>query len=318
MDLKRIFNNGKFLFSLKLLVSAAIIYVLFQRIDLRTLGRNLFSVKWYYFILCLILFFLSEALHSLRWKILLKCKNIEISILTLLYFNFVGLFYNLCLPTAIGGDTVRMFKIAKHSQNTPEAIASVFMERGIGFFTLLCVTPIIILFGANVFESTVLFYPTLSLLFAVLVAIIIFFRLKTLMNKIRLSKKNKIYIKIGYYYDLFDAYRNHMKSILMAMAISICMIAIVIIITFLISHGLRLYISLVYFIVFVPIIFLITMIPISIHGLGLREGAFLFLFAKAGLSGTEAISISLLSYAIVLIYGIIGGIAHMWDIKTSN
>lgn len=267
-------------------------------------------MQWSYLMVCLFLFFLSLVLHSLRWKVLLKCKSIEVSTVKLLYFNFVGLFFNLSLPSAIGGDAVRMYQMSKHSQNTSEAVASVLMDRGIGFFTLLCVAPIMVLFSARQMEISAFFFPVI--LFIAMATIFVFFRLKGLTQRCcSANGGSKFYKKITHYYDAFDAYRSHKKSILLAMVISVGMISLGIVITYLISHGLGLYISLAYFIIFVPIIFLITMIPISIHGLGLREGAFVFFFAKAGLAAPQALSISLISYILTLSFGIIGGIVYV-------
>jgi hypothetical protein len=311
LTLKKFVQNRNLIFVLKLLVSVGIILFLFQRIDLKYLTAKLLSMQWSYLIVCLSLFFLGEILHALRWKILLKCKKIEVSTVKLLYFNFVGLFFNLFFPTAIGGDVIRIYQMSTHSQNTSEAVASVLLDRGVGFFTLLCVAPIMVIFSTKQMETFAFFSPIILLSFTAMAAIFIFFRLKEPMQKWPSANKNKFYKRIMHYYDVLDAYRSHKKIILLAMVISLGMIFLGIFITYLISHGLGLDIPLAYFNIFVPIIFLITMIPISIHGLGLREGAFVFFFAKAGLSVPEALSISLISYVLTLIFGMIGGMGYI-------
>lgn len=309
--LKRLVQNRNLIFTLKLSVSTGIILFILQRIDLKYLTAKLLSMQWSYLMVCFPLFFLGEILHALRWKMLLKCKSIEVSILRLIYFNFVGLFFNLSLPSAIGGDVVRIYQMSTYSQNTSEAVASVIMDRGVGFFSLLCVAPIMVIFRTKQMETFAFFSPIVLLSFTAMAAIFIFFRLKEPMQKWSSANKNKFYKKITHYYNVFDAYRSHKKIILLAMFISLGMIFLGIVITYIISHGLGLDFPMAYFIIFVPIIILITMIPISIHGLGLREGAFLFFFTKAGLSAPEALSISLVSYVLTLIFGMIGGMVYI-------
>lgn len=268
-------------------------------------------MQWSYLIACLLVIFLGEILHALRWRILLKCKGIEVSIVKLLYFNFVGLFFNLFSPGAIGGDAVRMYQMSRHAQNTSEAVASVFMDRGIGFFTLLCIAPIIVLFSAKQTEMSTLFPPVILLSFTSIASIFILIRLKKLMQRWNPVNDGTFYKAIIRYFDVFDGYRTNKKLILFAMIISLGIIFLGIATTYFISHGLGLYIPFSYFVIFVPIIFLITVIPISINGLGVREGAFVFFFAKAGLSTPEALSISLISYVLTLLFGMIGGMVYV-------
>lgn len=303
-------RKRKLLLTLKILVGIGIIFFLFRRIDVKYLTCKLFSIRWSYLITCLFLFSLSEILHSFRWKVLLKCKSIEISTVKLLYLNFVGLFFNLFFPSTIGGDVARVYQMSKYIKNTSEAAASVFMERGIGFFALLCIAPIMIFLSSRQIETHGFFYPIILLFLTVMITLFVLVSLRGLMKRWH-SINNNLYKRIALYYDVFYSYRCYKKTILFSVAISLIMIFLGIIITYLISHGLRLYIPLSYFIIFVPLIALITMIPVSIHGIGLREGAFVFFFSRAGLSTPDALSISLILYVITLMFGIIGGMVYI-------
>ncbi|MCK4822914.1 flippase-like domain-containing protein, partial [bacterium] len=65
-----------------------------------------------------------------------------------------------------------------------------------------------------------------------------------------------------------------------------------------------------YFFLFVPIISVLTMLPISLNGIGIREGAFVFFFTKVGISSAQALSMSILTYTIVLLASLIGGLIY--------
>ena len=70
-------------------------------------------------------------------------------------------------------------------------------------------------------------------------------------------------------------------------------------------------INFIYFLIFLPIIGAITLIPISLGGLGLRESLFVVYFAKAGVIKQLALAMSLLSFSFVVVYGAIGGLIYV-------
>jgi hypothetical protein len=70
-------------------------------------------------------------------------------------------------------------------------------------------------------------------------------------------------------------------------------------------------INFIYYFIFMPIIGAITLLPIAIGGLGLREGLFVVYFAKAGVIKQLALAMSLLSFSFVVFYAAIGGIIYV-------
>jgi hypothetical protein len=70
-------------------------------------------------------------------------------------------------------------------------------------------------------------------------------------------------------------------------------------------------IDFVYFLIFLPIIGAITLLPIAMGGLGLREGLFVVYFAKAGVIKQLALAMSLLSFSFIIFYGAIGGLIYV-------
>ncbi|HNW39726.1 MAG TPA: hypothetical protein PKI44_04810, partial [Candidatus Omnitrophota bacterium] len=70
-------------------------------------------------------------------------------------------------------------------------------------------------------------------------------------------------------------------------------------------------ISLVYFLIFLPIIGAITLLPVAIGGLGLRESLFVVYFAKVGVVKQLALAMSLLSFSFFILYGAMGGLIYV-------
>jgi len=82
-----------------------------------------------------------------------------------------------------------------------------------------------------------------------------------------------------------------------------------------IAKSIGLDLNIVYFFVFLPVIGAITLLPISIGGLGLRDATTIFFFAKVGVSKDLSFAMSLLSFAFILIYGVLGGIIYVLTVR---
>jgi uncharacterized membrane protein YbhN (UPF0104 family) len=91
-----------------------------------------------------------------------------------------------------------------------------------------------------------------------------------------------------------------------------------ILIYYLVAQSLGLKISFLFLTLFIPIIILIAMLPISFQGLGLREGTTIFLLGKLGISATSAFSLSLICFAVGVLTSLGGGIIFIFRQKRKN
>ena len=82
--------------------------------------------------------------------------------------------------------------------------------------------------------------------------------------------------------------------------------------TFFISQSLGFRVPFVYFLIVMPIIWVIMMVPISISGLGVREGAFVLFFTQQGVSTENALLLSLLFFALTVVLALVGGVIFAW------
>jgi uncharacterized membrane protein YbhN (UPF0104 family) len=89
-----------------------------------------------------------------------------------------------------------------------------------------------------------------------------------------------------------------------------------IVVRYLIALALGVHLSIWYFLLFIPIISLVTLVPISFSGLGVREGAYVYLFSQVGVEALSAVSMSLGFYGLRLIGGLIGGVIYALGSRT--
>ncbi len=97
-----------------------------------------------------------------------------------------------------------------------------------------------------------------------------------------------------------------------ALVISLIIQMLAISVTWVMAEGLRIDVPLLYFLVFVPVITLISMIPVSLNGMGLREYAFMSLFSAVGVSPSSCVALGLLSSAIIILSAIPGGVIYIF------
>ncbi|HWR21521.1 MAG TPA: lysylphosphatidylglycerol synthase domain-containing protein, partial [Verrucomicrobiae bacterium] len=112
-------------------------------------------------------------------------------------------------------------------------------------------------------------------------------------------------------YEAVQQYWTHRRTLLLALGLSLILQSLVITIFYLISLALNLSVPLRYFFLFFPLICVISMLPISIAGLGLREGSAVYFFSKVGLDSASALSLSLLFFAVTALCSGLGGIAFL-------
>jgi hypothetical protein len=219
---------------------------------------------------------------------------------------FVGLFFNNFLPTGMGGDVVRIYDVAKYSRQPSASAASVIAERALGSFA----QGLIALFGLALgYEMAKSFSAAIMALFlglCLLLLVLLFgerwARRLNLPDPFSLkSKALRVLESISF------CLRNKPVAI-WVVCVSLLFHAMVVLINYLIFRALGANVSLVSCFLLIPIISVITLLPISINGLGVREGAYIYFFGRLGLSTMESVAASLLFFFLLTLVSLIGGV----------
>jgi uncharacterized membrane protein YbhN (UPF0104 family) len=123
--------------------------------------------------------------------------------------------------------------------------------------------------------------------------------------------------KILLFRETILRYRTQKRAFLRASFWAVLLQLNVILYYFLIGQALHLKIRLVDYFIFIPIVLVIQIIPVTINGLGLREGSYIEIFKFYGISARSAVSFSLVDVAFNLVLGLIGGIVYVARRKPS-
>jgi len=276
--------------------------------------------QFIYVLLAILTFTFAIVIYAYRWQVLLKGYNVHVSVFKLFKFYLIGLFFNNFLPTGIGGDITRIYNLIQEAGDRTIGFASVMTERLLGITSTLILTLFSLTWLLGSFSTNRILYLNIGLLvFILLFFYLVFNRMypETFAEKI---KKIKLF-KLGERIDkLFEAIRYFQdKKIVYVKVISVSLFAqaLVIIMHYFCVLALGLDVSVLYLFLVVPVTFLLTMLP-SINGLGVRDGGFVFLLGKQGISTAAALSLSFLAIIIPMIVSIAGAFLFILQKKNSK
>jgi uncharacterized protein (TIRG00374 family) len=264
--------------------------------------------------LCILLYVSGQALSALKWRLLVIPVGLTTSYVRLVGFYFTGMFFNLFLPTIVGGDAVKAVLLARETGAPARATMSVFMERDTGLFALLGIAlvaaylaPPVALYGISLVALTWLLTAGYV---AANVALFSPGAYRLVDRAIALSPLGAIRARTASLYQAAAPYTSAPGVIFFAVILSIVFQAVVIGVVFLNAHALSLSIPLSAVAVFVPLVSLAGMLPVSVNGLGVREALYILLFGQIGVPAEVAVSLALLYLGVTFVASLPGGLVY--------
>lgn len=213
---------------------------------------------------------------------------------------------------------MRSIDLATHTKRPREVLATVLLDRLSGYIGLVLLALFSLLLGFRfIQDKSVLF--SVAIITAVLIAVLL-----VLFNKFLYSKINKLLQSpdagkvrqlLKDLHEEIHYFKRHKKVIVNNLIFSVLIQSISPLVFFVTALSLGLKINIIYFFIFLPLIGAITLLPISIGGLGLRDATTIFFFAKAGVSRDFAFAMSLLNFSFILVYGAVGGLIYVLTIR---
>lgn len=290
--------NKILLIALKLAISSSLLYLVLTKTGIEEVFLTLRSVSILSFIAAVALYIVTQMTSTIRWKLLLP-EGIGIRRVFSLYM--IGAFFNTLLPGVIGGDAVKGFYLYQLTGKGSMSLASVFMDRYIGFIGLIIICSLSFPFGFKYFSGSHLEWILPFVIVSFIIASFLIFGLR-LGRQIRLLSE---------FYAYFHAYRNQTRIILQALGLSIILQLMGIFTVYVLALGMGQDIPFLVFLIFLPLIILFTMIPVSISGLGVRESAFVLFFGLVGMKPEVSTALSLLWFLTVTTASLIGLIEYL-------
>jgi len=301
--------KGLLSFMARMVLSAGLLWWLFVHMDQKeALAELILSADLRYIVLALIPFGIIHYLLLLRWRVLMSALGLRVPWLNLTRYFFLGLFGNLFLPTAIGGDVIKTVGLCANAQDKPKIVASVLLDRLSGYAAVVIVCSLALMAGYRLVSQPVVWIAVgamalgLSAIGSVLFheGLYRFFcRVFHFFPKIRDAV-------IQMHFDI-ALLKDRKRALITAVGIA-CLGQGLLAVTFwALAKALHQDVLFFYFLIFTPMTCLASAFP-SIGGLGFREGALEYLLIPLGVASGIGVSIGLLDFAFMVFIGVGGWI----------
>jgi uncharacterized protein (TIRG00374 family) len=303
-------NRGFWLF-IRVFVSFIFLGFLFWKTDLSNFSEIFQDLDLTLYLVSLISYTLLFIPLSYRWQLLLQVLGIRVPITRLFTTYLVGVFFNNFLPTAIGGDLVRGLDLYRFTQKGKEATVSVMAERFLGLAALLVIAVTALGFSYSSIQDPLLVWLILIAAFGYLIILLglttpmTFILIARVLQQMKLQWFGQKLLKIP---EAITLYKSSPHSLIFSAVLSVLLQALTVIIYYVLSLSLHLNIPLAYLFLFFPVISIVSMAPVSLGGLGIREGMTVYLFQKIGVEPGHALGLSLAWFSIILLTSLLGGV----------
>lgn len=296
----------KLLNLLKVVLSLGLLAFVLLSVGVQDALDALQGLDWRYLVVAFVLFQAGLVIRAYRWHVLLRALDVTVSYGRLVVLYFVGFFFNTFLPSGFGGDVVKMFELSQHSRRGAESVSAVLAERIVGLLASCLLALISLVFGFRLVPLPVTGFIaalTLGILSGggILLQRDLWERLPLIGRLARQERVRKLSTAMLAY----DG-----RSLLVALLVGIVFTVVQAWSTLYVALAMDVHISFLYFILFTPVIGAVTTLPISLNGLGVREGVYVVLFTQAGVQAPQAMAMSLVIYVLRLCAGAIGGVLY--------
>ena len=252
--------------------------------------------------------FCGIVLSAYQWRSLLHVERITSDLAHLINLYIVGVSFSHFLPTGMGGDAVKALYVGRESGNSAGSASAVLLCRIIGFFGMLLIAlPTLLFWHERLDTKLVLSFILLALLVACMIlgALLAVIFLPRFMRG-RWSRHRFLapVINVG---NAVSKTIKRPQTLLVANLYGMAFWLVAILNCYCYAEALHLDVPLYFYFFVVPLISLISFLPISINGFGLRETAFVYAFSTVHVASAPALLLALLMDIQALCFAVVGG-----------
>ncbi len=306
--------------ALKIAVSLGLYVYIFRKIDIGHLKTILQDASITYFGLAILVYFLIQGLSAYRWYLLLQPLGIEIGYGKLLRFYLLGMFFNNFMPTGIGGDVFRVYYLNKETGKLGRSTTSVFLDRDFGMTALLLMATVVAAIAGTAIKGILLapIFVLIGLAFAGANLALFYRPTYNLLHKLlALFKMKEADQKVERLFQSVNSYRGKWKLIAVVMILSLIVQFGCSVVNMLTAESIGMHTTHGWmdYVVFIPAIGLISMMPVSVNGMGWREFSYIFFFSQVVVDSSRPAELSsalaFLWLGVLLVTSLPGAIIYM-------
>jgi uncharacterized membrane protein YbhN (UPF0104 family) len=308
---------------LRITGSLLLLALLGWRLDWGQVARSFASVKITWWLGAVGLYGCAQCLSVVRWQMMARVLGFAGRWRQYLAWYFIGMFFNLVLPTSVGGDVIRAWYLSeqhraghvtqrsKRPRQAPtagtrlRALTSVVSERANGLVVLILISTLATALSPLSLPPWIV--TTVALAGGACLAGLLVLPLLGYLRPLVMPFPRLLGIV-----DTACLYLKHPGALAGATLLSLVIQSANVVLAWLVGQSLGLAVPLSYFAIAFPLVTLLTLLPISVNGMGLREAGLVMLLAPVGVAPAQAVTLSLLIFAALALASLLGAGFHAW------
>jgi uncharacterized membrane protein YbhN (UPF0104 family) len=293
----------------KALTTGAILTIIMMRVDLSTAAATLSQVELPFFLAAVSMALPLGFTGVQRWRAVAATFGESLPLTKAFMYAWIGQFINLGLPTVLGLDSVRAWKLHKQGLSIGLATRIVLVDRLCSLFTLLIIIALgmphlSLLHGSEIFKHSAMWAFVVG---GAGLSVVSAAQLGGRITPTTIRAGHLYQLSKDFNHTLFGNMADTIKMVSWSTCNHLCRVAMVLCL----ALALGIWISPLDVFTLVPSALLIAMVPISLAGWGVREVVFIQAFSLTGVPASQALALSLLYGFVGLVPGLFGGVVWL-------
>jgi uncharacterized membrane protein YbhN (UPF0104 family) len=292
-------------FLLRMGLSVCLLAWLILRTNPHDLLAAFLDLSFFAWAVAFLMYLASQVISSIRWYFLAHALDFTGPWSAYFRYYFVGMYFNLFLPTCVGGDVLKMHFISRGEPKKLRATYSVVADRLFGLAAMLLLGAGAVLIGHGILPH---YFEHLLCITGICIIVSVFGL--PLAYKLLGSAWPEIRKRLA----VFLVFWEKPKALFAGLSLSLILQALGIGAVTLLAKDMGLSPPAAFYFAAFPLVAVLTILPISFNGIGIREGGFIYFLGLKGISAEKALTLSLSFFAIQIAASLIGGLAYAFGL----
>jgi hypothetical protein len=295
------------LFVIKILITGWLLSYLIEKIDIQSVFLQLRLMQPSCALAALVALLAQLLLVVIRWCVVGQLIDVKLPFQQATRFMFIGQFFNQLLPSSIGGDAVRAWMASRNGISLARAAASIFCDRAVGLLVVVYLAWLsLMLFPTDWVPGVMtagryIHYFTAFATFGLLMLMLFGAKAAKLMMHSVFGRPFGVIVR-----DIRIVLFTNVKS-LQIIGLSVGVQLLIALAAYFFARGINVNLRFIDALILIPLIMLISMLPVSLAGWGLRESAMVVGLGLVGIADVDALAISVAFGLAQIVIGIPGG-----------
>jgi uncharacterized membrane protein YbhN (UPF0104 family) len=308
--------RGFLIFMTRVVVSLGLLYLALRGINFAAIQARLSQINLVWIALAVAVTIFQLFLGALRWREISDLCRAPLSDLLAFRYNMIGAFFNQTLPSSIGGDAVRLWLVGRTGAGWRAATYSILTDRAVGLIALALIIVASLPWSYGIIGDAKGRMALVFVDFAALaggLGFLLLGRLRWAWLKRWWATRHVHACSVIANEVIFSKKSGPKIAVL-----SLCIHVLAVVIAWCCVRSIQAPGSFEQLFLLIPPIMLITMMPISIAGWGVREATMMVAFGYAGLAQTDGTVVSILFGAVYFIVGAVGGLVWIFSAEKAS